>query len=240
MNTTHPLDNGARICKDYKPILTHPFFTLSIGAPKTGKTMFLMKLIEFEYPNGSLVAQFDMVICVIPCVSETLKPFLFEYQYAENFLHIVDGKNRELFEQVIRFLLNSDNTKRILLFIDDMSGSPIVHESRAFKQLVNISRNKNLSISLISHQMTSMNPSIRCNATAFLIHAIFNPMEQEKVLKEIKIANKYATYKENMEAFKIITKQLVEAGADKYTPLVIYHVGLDVFIRYGMGCDLTV
>jgi len=144
--------------------LKHPFRLLVSGKSLSGKTTLVVSIMKFLMP----LERWENIILISPTAAQsTWNPV------RQHITQEVSKSTEELFERIIRRQRprNDDEPEKTLLLVDDSSGEHSTNQGRkgALATLGNTSRWMNLSVIIMTQNLSSISASFRDNAEAIIM-----------------------------------------------------------------------
>ena len=119
-----------------------PFLSMSVGSPDTGKTGFLVECLLYYFDVCEI---FSDIYIISPNISATLNIFIvYCYIYGNPATHIEGTNEEHVRDFYMKCLRQGPRSKHILVIIDDMSGSTLIHNNRTFAAICNTYKNLSL------------------------------------------------------------------------------------------------
>ena len=210
-----------------------PFLSMSIGSPDTGKTGFLVECLLYYFDVSEI---FSKIYIISPNISRTLRMFILYCDMSDNQIKHVNGLDETLVRHFYKNCLKrGPESPHILVIIDDMSGSELIHNNRTFAAICNTYKNRNISICVIAQQPLTVATAVRANATLTFAHRLQTQQETEKLIRIITIGPPTSTYKSLSLSFRVIV-ELIGILLPFWIPLVIRRTRTkETLIQIGHG-----
>lgn len=219
--------------EDPDPFFDIPFLSMSVGSPDSGKTGFLVECLMYYC---DIETCFEKVYIICPNISNTLKILILYCYLIGRPLQHIDGRNEEQVQHFYKKCLShSTKSPHILVILDDMSGSSLIHNNQKFASICNTYKNRNISLSIIAQQPLTVATAVRANATIVFGHRLQTQQETEKMIRTITIGPPTSTYKDLSMAFRVLV-ELIQEGLPFWIPLVIRRTrNKETLIQIGHG-----
>jgi hypothetical protein len=162
-------------------LLNHPFRLMVSGRTLSGKTTTTVKFIKYMLKKS----KWQRILLVCPTAAQdTFNPI------RTLILKVFDSPSEDTYDLIYRLCSPKSEKKlspvRTLLIVDDCSADGSTNKGRkgAFSRLANNARWLNLSMIVISQNMSSISPAFRDNAEGLMLFHTMNKKERQYILDE--------------------------------------------------------
>ena len=127
-----------------------PFCCLIVGHTESGKTCFLLQLLEKEFYQ-----YFDRIYILCPSLYRNKTYITWKYFYDQNFFP--NDCKGDIFEQFLKLTREESKDSNTLIIIDDLASSrEIKKQSSELTELTMGGRHEGLSVIVLTQQYTSI------------------------------------------------------------------------------------
>lgn len=157
----------------------HPFRWLVCGRSGSGKTTATIPFVRKH-----IIPQVNKVIAIVSTFSQPAYDTLRAFIKPED---TFDFASEKVFALIKENLIAHRFSQKVLLIIDDQAGTTAIHgvgRKGPFNELIPNARHWNISIVLITQNLTSVTPALRDNADFLSVFYTTNEKEMNLLRKE--------------------------------------------------------
>lgn len=175
---------------DVRDKIIHPFMILCTGTCGSGKTTTICELVK-----SHIAPQMDRMIFIVP--SYFTQPIFREFDdYINIETDVITDPTKEKLKAILTqinnvnrtFILQGKNPIKTFLFMDDLTGTSLIHGGRlgSLSEFATQYRHNNCSVCVITHQSTCVTPSVRDNALFVIAFPSNRKADQDWIINEYK------------------------------------------------------
>ena len=188
------------------PLMNTSHFYIISGASGSGKTNLIVNLLKSNKLSKdkkhklSYSKMFNKIVFVSPSANTITDSPLEKIADNQKFVDL-DSEVFDLIDDISDDAVDDD--KHNLLILDDVSSQLRTKENeKKLNQIIKNRRHKNLSIWIIGHKVTDMNPSLRSNANMIFVFKAKTNKEIETIQNEYMLMPR----KEANDIFNVVYK----------------------------------